>query len=241
MNGVHDGRDIGHRDPDVLTVRANGLRMAYRVWGDAAAPPVVLLHGRTADSARWTHIAEELAATRRVYALDLRGHGQSEWPGSYGYEQMRDDVRAFLDVLGLDRVDLIGHSMGGAVAALVAQAHPERVGRLVMEEPPPFPADPRRPDPVRTDEVLGYDWAVVVDTDAQYNDPDPAWAEGLAGITAPALLLAGGAISFIPQDRLAQMAERIPGCRLVTIGAGHLIHQRSPGPYLAELKAFGCY
>ncbi|MEN8651372.1 hypothetical protein ABCR94_12185 [Streptomyces sp. 21So2-11] len=63
--------------------------------------------------------------------------------------------------------------VGGAVAALVAQAYPERVGRLVIEEPPPFPADPRRPDPVRTDEVLDYDWGVVVETDAQYNDPDP--------------------------------------------------------------------
>ncbi|MDJ0460158.1 alpha/beta hydrolase [Streptomyces sp. H27-C3] len=228
-------------DPDVLTVRANGLRMAYRTWGDQAAPPVVLLHGRSANSARWAHIARELAAIRRVYAIDLRGHGASDWPGSYGYAQMRDDVRAFLDALGLDRVDLVGHSMGGAVAALVAQAYPERVGRLVMEEPPPFPADPRRPDPVRTDEVLDYDWGVVVETDAQYNDPDPAWVDDLAKITAPALLIAGGAGSFMPQDRLARMAERIPGCRFVTIEAGHLIHQREPVAYLAELRTFGCY
>ncbi|WP_434587524.1 alpha/beta fold hydrolase [Streptomyces sp. A5-4] len=228
-------------DPDVLTVRANGLRMAYRTWGDPAAPPVVLLHGRSANSARWAHIAQELAATRRVYALDLRGHGMSDWPGSYGYAQMRDDVRAFLDAAGLDRVDLVGHSMGGAVAALVAQTYPERVGRLVMEEPPPFPADPRRPDPVRTDEVLDYDWGVVVETDAQYNDPDPAWVEDLTKITAPALLIAGGATSFMPQGRLARMADRIPGCRFVTIDAGHLIHQRAPAAYLAELRAFGCH
>ncbi|MET9514569.1 alpha/beta hydrolase [Streptomyces sp. NPDC002994] len=229
-------------DAGLRSVRANGIRIAYRTWGDPAAPPVVLLHGRSGNSAHWTHIAERLAATRRVYAPDLRGHGMSDWPGSYTYPQMRDDVRAFLDALGLDRVSLVGHSMGGSIASLVAQAYPERIGLLVLEDPPPpFPADPRRPVPCRTDEVLDFDWEVVPATDAQYNDPDPAWSEGLTGITAPALLIAGGSASHLPQDRLARMADLIPGCRLVTIDAGHHIHHEAPEAFLAELKSAGCY
>ncbi len=229
-------------DPELRSVRANGIRIAYRTWGDPAAPPVVLLHGRSGNSAHWTHVAERLAATRRVYAPDLRGHGLSDWPGAYSYPLMRDDVRAFLDALGLDRTDLVGHSMGGLVAALVAQACPERIGRLVMEEPvPPFPADPPRPVPVRTDEERDFDWDVLPATDAQYNDPDPAWREGLASITSPALLIAGGPASHMPQDRLARTAELIPGCRLATVGVGHLIHQDAPEAFLAELRAAGCF
>ncbi|OEJ28363.1 hydrolase [Streptomyces agglomeratus] len=228
-------------DDGLRSVRANGVRIAYRTWGDPAAPPVVLLHGRSGNSAHWTHVARRLARTRRVYAPDLRGHGMSDWPGSYTYLRMRDDVRGFLDALGLGRADLVGHSMGGVVALLVAQAYPERVGRLVLEDPPaPFPAEPRRPAPVRTDERLDFDREVVAATDAQYNDPDPGWAEGLSHISSPTLLLAGGPSSHLPQGPLARMAELIPGCRLVTIDAGHLIHENAPEAFLAELKAAGC-
>ncbi|MGX1881578.1 alpha/beta fold hydrolase [Streptomyces sp. NPDC055287] len=229
-------------DAGLRSVRANGIRIAYRTWGDPVAPPVVLLHGRSGNSADWTHIAERLAATRRVYAPDLRGHGMSDWPGSYTYPQMCDDARAFLDALGLDRADIVGHSMGGAVALLVAQRYPERVGRLVLEDPPPpFPAEPRRPVPRRTDEELDFDRGVVPATDAQCNDPDPAWSKGLARITSPTLLVAGGPTSHVPQDGLARMAELIPSCRLVTIGAGHLIHQEAPEEFLAELRVADCY
>lgn len=131
--------------------------------------------------------------------------------------------------------------MGGVVALLVARACPERVGRLVLEDPPaPFPAEPRRPAPIRTDERLDFGWEVVPATDEQYNGPDPARAEGPSRISAPALLLAGGPSSHLPQDSLVRMAELIPGCPLVTVGAGHLIHENAPEAFLAELKATGC-
>ncbi|NBM19778.1 alpha/beta fold hydrolase, partial [Streptomyces sp. GC420] len=98
------------------TVRANGLDLAYRVLGDPGAPALVLLHGRGGESGNWDGVAEELAESRRVYAVDLRGHGRSSWPGTYSFELMRDDVRAFLGALGVERADVVGHSMGGAVA-----------------------------------------------------------------------------------------------------------------------------
>src|ERR1035438_7493297 len=71
----------------------------------------------------WAAVAAQFAKRFRVYALDLRGHGDSDWPGIYSFELIRDDVLGVLDQLGLDRVTLVGHSMGGTVAYLVAMAH----------------------------------------------------------------------------------------------------------------------
>ncbi|WP_432758687.1 alpha/beta fold hydrolase [Streptomyces lydicamycinicus] len=61
-----------------------------------------------------------LAGTHRVFALDQRGHGHSDWPGEYGFARWRDDVIGFLQALGLERVALIGHSLGALAALLVA-------------------------------------------------------------------------------------------------------------------------
>nr|WP_324604995.1 hypothetical protein [Streptomyces griseus] len=86
---------------------------------------------------------------------------------------------------------------------------------------------------------LPFDWEVVTTTDAQLNAPDPAWRAGLAAITAPTLVLAGGPASHVPQDQLAGLAGAVPGARLVTIGAGHLIHQDRPDEFLRALREFG--
>jgi 3-oxoadipate enol-lactonase len=93
-----------------------GVRLAYRTWGPAGAPPVVLLHALGEASADWAPVAEALAPAWRVYAPDLRGHGASDWPGTYTIEQLTADLAAFLDALGLDRVILGGHSLGAAPA-----------------------------------------------------------------------------------------------------------------------------
>ncbi|MFI1172020.1 alpha/beta fold hydrolase [Streptomyces melanogenes] len=228
--------------PGVHNVRtASGNRLAYRTWGDASAPPVVLAHGRGGSGAHWTEVAERLAATRRVYAVDLRGHGLSDWPGRYSFEGFRDDLRGLIDVLGLAGADLVGHSMGGGAALLLAQDAPELIGRLVLEEAPTFvPMDPPRGFMARPDEELAFDWPVVADTNAQLNAPDPAWRERLAGVAVPTLLVAGGAASEImDQTGIAEMAARIPGSRLVTIDSGHSVHTVRPDEFVAALREFG--
>ncbi|MER5177432.1 alpha/beta hydrolase [Streptomyces sp. NPDC002896] len=225
------------------TVQANGITLAYRTWGpDQApddAPPVVLLHCRGADSTDWDRIAGPLSAARRVYALDLRGHGRSDWPGTYTYESMRDDVLAFLTALGIERTDLVGHSLGGAAAYLLAQQHPECVRRLVLEDvPAPFPLDPPRPPAERPDGDLAFDWAMVLQTDEQRNTPDPVWWEHMGRITMPTLLIGGGATSLIPQDHIAVLADLLLDARLITIDAGHLVHETRPKEFLVAVEAF---
>ncbi|TXS05106.1 alpha/beta fold hydrolase [Streptomyces sp. col6] len=227
-------------DPEVHSVRAGGIRLAHRVWGDPAAPPVVLAHGRCGNSGDWAHIAAGLAATHRVYAFDFRGHGLSDWPGRYSFELFRDDLHGFLEARNLAGATVVGHSMGGAAAYLLAERHPGLIGRLVIEEaPPPFPLDPPRPAPERPAGELDFDWPLVPAIDAQLNDPDPAGPELLGDITAPTLIIGGGPSSRIDQEDLAWMARRIPGAEHVTIDAGHLVHTERPEEFLAALRSFG--
>ncbi len=227
-------------DPAVLTVQAGGVRLAYRVWGEPSAPPVVLLHGRAGSSLTWTRIAEELAAEHRVYAPDFRGHGLSDWPGRYSFELFRDDLHAFLEARNLAGATVVGHSMGGVAAYLLAQRDPGLIGRLVIEDAPPLlPLDPPRPAGVRPEGEPDFDWAVVPDTDAQLNDPDPTARERLAEITAPTLVIGGGPTSHIDQKQLTHLADTVPGATFVTIDAGHLVHTTRPDAFLAAIRAFG--
>jgi pimeloyl-ACP methyl ester carboxylesterase len=216
---------------------AGGVRLAYRVWGDPAAPPLVALHGLGEGAADWDGVAPALARHWRVYAPDLRGHGASDWPGAYSVELMRDDALGFLDALGLGRADLIGHSMGGLVALLLAREQPGRVSALVLEDvgtlTPRPPAEAARPQG-----ELGCDWDMVLAIRRQINDPDAAWWEGLDQITARTLVIGGGPASHIPQDQVAELARRIPGARLETIPAGHLVHAAAPAAFTRAALAF---
>ncbi|MCX4459164.1 alpha/beta hydrolase [Streptomyces sp. NBC_01340] len=222
---------------DRLTVDVGGVRLVCQVWGQESAPPLVLLHALGEDSTDWAEVMPALVRGRRVYALDLRGHGRSDWPGEYSLELMRADVLRFLDVLGLGTVDLIGHSMGGVVAYLLAQERPERVGRLVLEDVP-VPRPREKTTPTRPDGELTFDWDMVSAIRRQIDTPDPAWLEGLSRITADTLVLAGGPGSHVPQDGIAELARRVPGGRVVTIPVGHLIHSVAPQAFTEAVCAF---
>lgn len=227
-------------DPAVRTVTVGGVRLAYRVRGPEDAPPVVLVHGRGENSTTWDEIAASLAADHRVYAPDLRGHGLSDHPGHYGFDVFRDELGGFLKALGLTGATVVAHSMGGGAALLLARSEPALVGRLVLEEPPAFvPLDPPRGPAELPEGPLPFDRAIVPATDAQLNDPDPAWRTGHSALTVPTLVLAGGERSHLPQEQLRRLAEEIPGARLWTGDAGHLIHTEDPAGFLAALREFG--
>jgi pimeloyl-ACP methyl ester carboxylesterase len=222
---------------DHRTVEAGRIRLAYQVSGSPDAPPLVLLHALGENAADWDGVMPAFARHWQVYALDLRGHGRSGWPGDYSLELMRTDVLAFLDALALERVDLIGHSMGGIVASLLAEERPERVGRLILEDvPAPLPRKPTVP--TRPDGELPYHWEMLLAIRRQIDAPDPTWLEQLSKITADTLVLGGGPRSHIPQDQVAEVARRIPGSRSVTIPAGHLIHDAAPEAFTQAALMF---
>ncbi|MFG1942983.1 alpha/beta fold hydrolase [Nonomuraea sp. NPDC048826] len=198
----------------------NGIRLAYREEGDPAAPVLVLLHGRTADHHDWNGFTQHFAARYHVLVPDLRGHGASDFPGSYPIPEMAEDVAALLDLHGAASAVVIGHSLGGMVAYHLAMRHPGRVTRLVVEDTPP--PEPMRDRPALVEDgSTGFDWRMMHDTERQFLDPDPAWLAGLDRIAAPTLVVSGGKASPF---RAELLAARIPGARLVTIEAGHLVH-----------------
>ena len=109
-------------------------RFHYLEWGQADAPPIVLLHGGHQSAHSWDLVSLHLARNYRVLALDQRGHGDSEWSRDVDYSNhtMALDAAAFIDMLGLQRPVLIGHSMGGRNALLLTRQNPSRLRALVV-------------------------------------------------------------------------------------------------------------
>lgn len=99
---------------------------------EAAQAPVVLIHGIGASSRDWDYVVPALRAERRLIVPDLRGHGASPAGRGYGLPVMAADVWALLDRLRVERFDLVGHSLGGAVALQMAVDRPERLRRAVF-------------------------------------------------------------------------------------------------------------
>ncbi len=227
-----------HADhPDHCEVYVGGLRLAYRAWGAPGAPPLVLLHALGEGAADWAGVAPAFASHWRVYAPDMRGHGRSDWPGDYSLDAMRADVLGLMDALDLSRVDLIGHSMGGLVACLVAEDQPQRVARMILEDIAAL-LPRKRELPARPEGQLAIDWEMVLAVRRQIDNPDPAWFERLSQISAQTLVIGGGSASPIPQDRVAELASRIPGARHETIPAGHLIHATEPEAFTKAAVMF---
>lgn len=121
-------------DPRDRELTLNKLRFHYLEWGEAGAPPLILLHGFTGHARSWDHFAEAVAHRFRVLALDQRGHGDSDRPPDvdYSLRTMAADLEAFTDALCPGRFNLVGLSMGGRVSILYASTHPDRVARLVL-------------------------------------------------------------------------------------------------------------
>lgn len=225
--------------PTPATVDLGHVTLGYRTTGSPNGLPVVLLHGLGEDAAGWDRFAGELADRgRQAIAVDLRGHATSSHPGEYSFELMADDVLAFLADRGLTRIDLVGHSMGGMVAQLVAARAPDLVRRLVIEDAPPAALDSPGGDPdppSQPSEPTPFDWAAVsaIRVDARKPDPD-RWA-ALGRITASTLWVSGGPASHVDPSRSEAAEAATPTASLVTIPVGHNIHRDAPEEFAAAV------
>ncbi|MBN9673957.1 alpha/beta fold hydrolase [Roseibium aggregatum] len=107
--------------------------------GEDTGAPVILLHGFGGDRQTWINIQTGLAAKKRSIAFDLPGHGDAlDWPRIGNAGVAAKAVAQSLEALGLERVHLVGHSMGGAIAALVALKNPDKVASLTLLAPGGF-------------------------------------------------------------------------------------------------------
>jgi len=97
-----------------------------------AGDPLVILHGVFGSLSNWNAIARRLSGAYRVFTLDLRNHGRSPHAVTMHYPEMAADAAEFMTSQGLDRVPVIGHSMGGKVAMMLALTHPALLRGLVV-------------------------------------------------------------------------------------------------------------
>jgi esterase len=97
-----------------------------------AGPPLVILHGLFGSGRNWASLARRLGESHRVFTVDLRNHGRSPWAASMSYREMAADVAAFQTYHGLEGATVMGHSMGGKTAMVLALEQGERVGRLIV-------------------------------------------------------------------------------------------------------------
>ena len=246
-----------------------GVRIAYRDRRPEPAEqlpgsvPVILVHGMGGDGTTWDRFADELVASgRRVIVPDLRGHGRSAHTDSYMFGDFAADILALIDHLGLatssrQRVDLVGHSLGGYAVSLIAQQRPSLVRRLVIEEcplpmrdgDPPASLTGRFPSPEELwhaatsllrhpRAVLAFDRSMTPSALTQFRTPNQPWWDGLPMITARTLVLCGGKGGMVNPVKVAAMAEAMPDCRVIRFACGHSIHRDRYNDFRAAVVPF---
>ena len=112
------------------------LKLHFADWGNDDKPPLLLVHGGRDHARNWDAVARELRQDYHVIAVDLRGHGDSDWAvgGHYVLPEFVLDVAQLIDVLGLAPLRIVAHSMGAAISLFYAGVYPEKVSKLIAIE-----------------------------------------------------------------------------------------------------------
>lgn len=106
------------------------MQLHYQTQGQGQ--PLILLHGLFGSSDNWGRVAKHFSQRYQVIGVDLRNHGKSPHSASQSYANMADDLLELCDALSLERIHLLGHSLGGKVAMQFAAHHPDRVEKLIV-------------------------------------------------------------------------------------------------------------
>ena len=204
-------------------VQTPGLRTHVQIEGPAHAPVVLLLHGFGSSLQTWDAWGQGLANEYRMVRLDIAGFGLTgpAEPGDYSDEADVQHLLAVVDQLGLPRMTVVGHSMGGRLAWHFAAAHPQRVDKLVLIAPDGFPDPQAKSD--RTYDV-------------------PAWM-GVARYALPRWMIKKGVASaYADPSRLDDDTARryqdmllAPGVRQAVLARMAQTRNRDPLPWLQRL------
>lgn len=217
--------------------------------------PLLLLHGAIGASDQLVNIAEELADNYKVYTLDFSGHGGKSFPAEpLSIQVFAQEVLAFLDEEGLDKVSIFGYSMGGYVAMYLAKRHPERVDKIVTlatkfhwDEPtaaketkmldagkieeklPAFAAAlQKRHAPNDWKELLGK----TIDMLNRMGQDNPLNPEDYTGMNQPCMILLGDRDKMITLEETLQVYKTLPNAQMGMLPNTHHPIEQVNVPYL---------
>ncbi len=206
-----------------MTTVSNAIKLHVEDLG-AGAPALVFLHYWGGSSRTWRHVTAALRPRFRTIAFDQRGWGQSDKPvEGYTLADLADDAQRLIESLALDRYILVGHSMGGKVAQLLASYRPPGLAGLVLVAPSP-PSPLQLPLDVRQGMVSAYDSRdSIIATVAQVLAASPLQPDDLEAVVADSLQGAAAAKSAWPlaasQEDITARLARIHVPTLVISGA----------------------
>ena len=210
-------------------------------------PPLLLLHGNGEDGGYFAQQTAYFSKKYTVYALDTRGHGKSpRGTAPFTIRQFAADLLGFMDAQAIGRADILGFSDGGNIALTFALAHPERVGRLILNGANLDPSGVK--GAVQLPIVLGY-WMASrfakrsprARRNAELlglmvNDPHIP-PEDLRGLHVPTLVIAGTR-DMIKEAHTRLIADSLPGGRLVLVAGDHFIAAREPDAFNRAVADF---
>jgi non-heme chloroperoxidase len=190
----------------------------YAEQGDPAGEPILFLPAYADSWFSYSRVLALLPGRYHAYALDQRGHGDSERPACcYTIEDFAADAVAFLDAVGVERATLVGHSGSAFTARQVAQTHPERLRRLVAES---------LKLPARV-------WRDALDGVVAFDD-----TTDLGRVAAPTLLIWGDHDALVSREEHRRLEKAIPDARFIAYPeTGHCPQWERPERVAADLDA----
>lgn len=194
-----------------MKIQVNGLNLHYQQMG--SGKPLILLHGNGEDHTIFDRAMQDFSRFYTVYALDSRGHGKSDPVPTLTYQEMAEDVAAFIRALDLQSPSLIGFSDGGVVGLLVAMQFPDLLGKLVVAGANLTPAGIKQP----FRGLMKAKNLISPDSKLQLMLTQPhisGWQ--LTGISTPTLVLAGEK-DLITEEQTRRIARSIPDAKLLIL------------------------
>lgn len=209
--------------------------------------PLILLHGNGEDSSYFRHQIDPFSRHFRVIAIDTRGHGLTpRGDAPFTIRQFASDLLSFMDAHSIEKANLLGFSDGGNIAMVFALAHPERVGRLILNGANLDSSGIKRS--VQIPIEIGYRIARLFSGKSpearknaemlslMVNDPNVSPDE-LARIQAPTLVIAGNK-DMIKEPHTRLIAHSIPGANLAIIPGNHFVANKNPEAFNAAVLQF---
>jgi pimeloyl-ACP methyl ester carboxylesterase len=233
-------------------VRVGPATIAYEVAG--AGPPVILVHGLSGSGRWWRRTVGALTPHRRVYVVDLIGFGASRAGIPFTLAEAAGYLLRWMDQLDLERASLVGHSMGGLIAAELAADAPDRIDRLVLVDPAALPFETHylthALSLIRELRYISPSFLPVLLADALRAGPITLWRAAaallltdmrpkLARISAPTLVIWGEHDALVPMKLAKQLASYLRYEQLVVVkGAGHVPMWDRPQAFNRALTEF---